>query len=300
MPGIFPEFLNLNSGRAYPLAEDCSRLDSSGHTRLPDSLLVDGRISVVRDYLSGTFFISRVGAFPDSVVVVVSYLAETGTTREIATITVRTALHVPNSSYTFGGTDDDSSVLGMLTIGNLEETLRAVPGFIEFDPGATAFEPHVLFESLSALQSVQLYNGDQVAYTATKILKLRAGTNIRLTYVGDDTIRIDAILGQNFVAPSDCENAQPVPPCIRTINLQPPDDAGNFQIEGAECIDVEVTAGAISLIDRCAKSCCGCTELETLVTSLREVETQLETARSSSQTVINQLSRMLAELVSNL
>lgn len=300
MPGIFPEWLNVNAGRAYPLGEDSSRKDTSGNVKLPDSLIVDARISVVEAYLTGQFYVSRVGAFPDSVVIVVSYLPEDDDAREIATITVKTADHVPNTAYSFSGNGDDSSVLGMLTVGNLEEALRQVPGFVEFGVADAPFEPHVLFVSLPALQSVQLYTGNNLVFTATRILKLREGENCRLSYVGDDTIRIDLIPGENFTAPGDCENAQPLPPCIRTINGQAPDEDGNFNIDGAECIEVDTVPGTVSLIDRCAKSCCGCTELEALVSSLQSVEAQLEAAKSGSQTVINQLSKMLADLVSNM
>lgn len=300
MPGIFPEWLNVNAGRAYPLAEDSSRQDISGSVKIPDSLIVDARISVVQDYLNGQFYIARAGGLPDSVVLVIAFLPADDDPRDIATITIKVSEHVTNTAYSFVGSGTDSSVLGMLVIGNLEEALRNIPGFVDFGPGDTPFEPHVLFVGQPALQSVQLFSGDSLTFTATKILKLRQGENVRLSYVGDDTIRIDAIMGENFTAPSDCANAQTLPPCIRTINGIGPDDVGNFNINGAECIDVDAEVGTISLLDRCAKSCCGCQELEALVSSLHDVESQLESARAGSQTVINQLSKMLADLVSNM
>jgi len=300
MPGSFPEWLNINAGRAYPLAEDASRRDVSGNVKLPDSLIVDARISIVQDYLGGQFYVSKVGAFPDLVTIVVAFLPAVGDPRDIATITVRIADHVINTAYSFTGSGTDSSVLGMLVIGSLEQSLRDVPGFVDFGVGDTPLEPHVLFLCQPALQSVQLFNGDSLSFTSARILKLRQGENIRLTYVGSDTIRIDAILGENFTAPSDCENAQPLPPCIRTINGLPPTEEGDFSIDGTDCIEVETQTGSISLVDRCAKSCCGCDELSALVSALHGVEAQLESAKSGSQTVINQLSKMLADLVSNM
>lgn len=303
MNGIFPEWLNANSGRAFPLAENSSRLDITGSVKLPDSLIVAAQINQTPRYATGTFYISELVASPDLVSITISFWTDSATAvRRIATIGVPVALHIEGKSYAFIGEGSDGSILGSLTIGSLIDTLRGVPGELSFEVGSTPFEVSALFISTPALEAIEVYNGTTLLGRFSTILKLRAGENIRLSYVDDDpdVIRIDAIDGLNLTNPGDCANAIAIPPCIRTINDIPPDDNGNFNLDGGQCINVDVEVGTISLVDLCSQSCCGCTELETLLTGLQGVEQQVTAFRTQMTDVVGQQTTMIANLAANI
>ena len=300
--GIFPEWLNVNAGRAFPLAENSSRRDLTGTVRLPDSLIVAAQINMTASYAPGTFFISDLISTADVVTLIVSFLDVSGVARSIATVGMVVSAHTENDSYAFVGSGADASILGSLTIGDLTETLRTVPGKISFPPSATPFEVSALFVSAPALEAIEVYSGTTPVGRFGKILKLQAGENVRLSYVdgNPDVIRIDAISGANLTAPANCANAIPVPPCIRTINGVPADGNGNFNLDGGSCLDVTTSAGSITLTDLCSQSCCGCTELETLLAGLQSIETQITQLRSQFNDTVAQQTTMLANLASNI
>lgn len=302
MNGVFPDWLNANSGRAYPLAENASRMSTSGGVVIPDSLIVAAQINMLPAYATGTFFIKEVSVSAAVISVVVGFKPETGDARQVGRIVIPVSSHSLNTSYAFVGQGEDSSVIGSLTIGSLTDTLNEVPGVVGFDPIATPFEVSALFISSPALEAVEIYNGGSLLDRFSRVLKLRAGENIRLSLVDDDpnVIRIDAIPGENLIEPDQCENAVPLPPCIRTINGQPPDENGNFTIDGGKCIDVQATPGLIVLKDLCSQSCCGCSELEALVAGLSSLETQIASLRTQISSVVGQQTQMLSNLVSNL
>lgn len=299
MNGVFPEWLNTNSGRAFPLSENALRTDITGSIKLPDSLIVAAQISMTPDYVGGTFYVSQVGGFHDRVTIEVSYMDQSAESRKIAVITALAATHSENQTYTFTGTGSDAVLLGSLTIGSLVKTVDTVPGLVLFEPSSTPFEVAALMVSTPALKSIDLYNGDVLVQSYTNLLKLRAGENIRLTRIDEVTIRIDAISGENLVQPDACANAVPKPPCIRTINGVPPDSNGNFNLDGGECLSVVVAAGSIELTDNCATSCCGCEELQTLVAGLTSMEAQIQSLRENAVETIHQQVTMIATLAAN-
>lgn len=301
MNAVFPEWLNANSGRAFPLSERGSRLDTTGSIKLPDSLIVAAQINMLPSYAGGTFYIKAVQVSISTILITVGY--STGSTqRDIATITIPVRGHVENSTFSFVGNGSDSSVLGSLTIGNLDAALNSIPGGSVFEPGSTMFEVSALFVSSPALEAIEVYSGTTLFKRFDNILKLRAGENIRISLVDDDpdVIRIDAISGENLTKPDDCENAIPIPPCIRTINNQPPDENGNFNIDGGRCISVETAPGVLTLKDLCSQSCCGCDELSELVSGLQSIEGQIAQLRSQIDSTVVQQSLMITNLVSNL
>lgn len=297
--GIFPEWLNINAGRAFPLAENSSRKDTTGSIQLPDSLIVAAQISMTPEYATGSFFVSRVGAFNDRVTITISFLSADTVTRTIAEVTAMVDSHTVNATYPFVGEGGDVAILGSLTLGDLAETINTIPAAIEFIPASTPFEVSALFVSTPAVKAIEIYNGTTLVQSYSDILKIRAGENILLTRIDENTIRIDAILNENFLAPESCENAIPKPPCIRTINGVGPDENGNFNLEGGECLSITAESGKIVLADLCATSCCGCNELESLVTGLNNVQAQLQSLREGAINSLNQNATMIATLVAN-
>ena len=305
MNGIFPEWLNANSGRAFPLAENCSRTDLTGTVVLPDSLIVAAQICMLPDYAAGTFFVSSVVAAPDQVAVEVSFHDPSdSTSRVIATMAVPLEGFGGNQTFSFVGQGQDSSILGSLTLGTLQETIETIPGPVWFDYSSTPFEVSALFVSTPAVKSVDIYNGATLLASFGDVLMLRAGENIQLSRVdgAPNTIRIDAVVGANMQEPSACNNGNslPVPPPIRTINGLPGDAGGNFDLDGGTCIDIETSVGLIKLTDLCSQSCCGCVELEALMTGLAAVEQQIAVFQSQMANVVAQQTQMIANLAANI
>lgn len=301
MNAVFPDWLNANSGRAYPLSENGSRLDSTSTIKIPDSLIVAAQINMLPSYIGGTFFIRFISVSSFAIIITIGY-SILGADRDVAKITVSPGAHKENDTYAFVGSGQDSSILGSLTIGRLDDALSTVPGGVEFSSESSSFEVSALFVSSPAIEAVEVYSGNSLVKRFSSVLKLRAGENIRLTYVDPDQniIRIDAISGENLTEPSGCENATPLPPCIRTINGQVADENGNFNIDGGKCIDVTASKGNIKLEDLCSKSCCGCTELEELVAGLKGVEGQISQLKFQMDATVVRQNLMITNLVSNL
>ena len=158
-----------------------------------------------------------------------------------------------------------------------------------------------MFVSIPALRAVNVYSGSSLIHIATDILRLKAGENIRLTYEDDtQSIRVDAISGLNL-DPVPCNNNPfSVPSCIKTINGIGPDENGNFNVLGSECIQINPETNAISVHDLCSQSCCGCTELEQLTEGLSQLKAQEESLKLLIESVQAQQSSLISSLASNI
>ena len=67
MDGIFQEWLNANSGRAFPLAENSLRTGASGLVKIPDSLIVAAQICMTPAYAAGLFYIHSLSVSPSTI-----------------------------------------------------------------------------------------------------------------------------------------------------------------------------------------------------------------------------------------
>ena len=295
---VFPEWLNANSVRAYPLSESSSRMDTLNLVKLPDSLIVSASITIHPDLASYVFFVSDVNITSQTAKVGISCQSGSGTIFPICSVSASVSGGI-NQVFTISGSGDFSSITGNITIGDIQQAAAEAMGAYDFTPASAPFEPSVVYVSLPALSYVDAYNGSSMVGRFDDILSLRAGENIRLTYVDNNTIRIDAIAGLNNPEES-CTGKAPQPPCIKTINGIPPDENGNFVINGGECIDIQPGASSITVSDTCSQSCCGCRELESLMNSLSLLETQYQSLRDQISTVQTQQSQMISNLVANL
>lgn len=306
---IFPEWLNSNSVRNYPIRENAPRTDVSGIFTIPNDLLVAAQINAPRSYLSGTFFVSKIVSSKAALSVYVSFMSTDGTASEISNIKVEAASFIQFTNFSFVGQGNFSNILGSLTVGNVASTSNLNLGEFEFDPDSTAFEVNTYFISVPTLESVEVYTAnDELIYRSNTVLKLKAGENIRLSYesLDDDpygVVRIDAIDGENYVQPNDCVNAEDlVPPCIRTINNVAPDPNGNFWMEESECIEIteNATSNSITIFDTCSQSCCGCVQLEELTSALEQLKQQEDSLRDLISGTQAQQSELIANLIANL
>lgn len=303
MPGdfIFPEYLSANSVRAFPLSQSGTRLDTTNSIKLPDSLIVSAAINATPDYVTGYFYISALISVPDSVSVVLSYQTPSGDTRDICTITAN-ASHVENTVYAIVGTGSDLSVSGSITIGNTDDTKRNVVGQFDFLPASTRFEADCIFISVAQVKYVEMFSGTTSLGQFSGVLKLRAGRNIRLRYAagGSDVIIIDAIDGLNLTPADECNQLSVLGPPILTINGVSPDANGEFTLEQSDCIELTEGTNSINIKDTCSSSCCGCTELQGLLSAQTSLEQQISIVKDQIQAVTNNQTAMIVNLVSGL
>jgi len=302
---VFTEWLNSNSSRNYPIAEGLSRKDASGNFTLPNELLVAMQVNISRNEVDGYFFIKEAGLFSSSCYLVIGYAhteSDVLVVDEIAKVTVDYSIHTPYKYYSFVGQQENAHIVGFVCVGDVGEIKREGVGKFEFTPDTTSIEPNCLFISIPALRAVNVYSGSSLIHIATDVLRLRAGENIRLTYEDDNkAIRIDAINGLNLETPDACDNNPfSTPGCIRTINGIGPDDNGNFNILGSECIGINPEENGISVHDLCSQSCCACEELDVLTSALEQLKIQEESLRTLISAVQSHQSSLISSLASNI
>ena len=302
---IFPEWLNANSSRAYPISERCTRMDTYSSIKLPDSLIVDASMSIHSALASSVFYVSKISVSIYAVNIEISRIEPDGAISIVGGISapISGGNYVP---YSFTGIQENQSITGTITVGELDQALTEISGVVDFAYTSTAFENTIANVSLPMIRRVDVYNGISKIGEFTDILKLKAGRNIELSYIDSHTVRIDAIDGLNTTDPDLCPVTKYIGPCIKTINGIPPDASGNFIITGGECIVVTpennvsnsgTVGNSITISDVCSKSCCGCGELEDLVNGLRSVETQIQTLRSNISAVESNTSKMLGNIM---
>jgi hypothetical protein len=308
---LFPEWLNSNSARSYPIAENCSSTDKNGIFTIPNNLVVAAQISHSSLYINGIFYISKLSISLNNITIFISFSPEDGTAEyEISSINISVSDFIAYSNYTFLGSGINNSIIGSLTIGNCKDTIKTGIGVFEFDKSSTNFEVNTTFVSIPALQYVQIHDSNgNLIYVSSDVLKLKAGENIRLTYekLNSDeygSIRIDAIADENIITePEACDNAEKFySPCIKTINGVSPDSSGRFWVDQSDCIEIDEFFDDHSILikDTCAKSCCGCADLSALTTALEALKDQEDQIRALVSSTQTQQSEMLANIISNL
>lgn len=308
---VFPEWLNSNSVRSYPISENCSRTDINGIFTIPNNLIVAAQISHSSFYRNGIFYISKLSVSLTNITIFISFSPEDGSNPyDISSINITISGFKQYSNYVFSGSGLHNSIIGSLTIGGCRETINSGVGIFTFDKSSTNFEVNTTFISIPALQYVEVYDSDQnLIHVSSDILKLKAGENIRLTYekLNSDeygSIRIDAIADENIInEPDACENAADFySPCIKTINGVGPDSSGRFWMDESDCIEIDENLDEHSILikDTCAKSCCGCADLSALTAALEALKTQEDQIRQLVVSTQGQQSEMLANIISNL
>lgn len=312
----FLEWLNANANRSYPIKEDASMVDISGNFKIPDSLIVDAIINVPRSLSSAVFFISSITLSTQSAAIDISYRLTENTPPVLCGHAV--AHNVPLGG---GDAEDDyrycpfvspaastgDIISGIITVGPIMDALQNGTGKFDFMYYATPLEIHCIYVSTPAVQSVSIWSGSESLQTFSDKLKIKAGQGMRITVESDQTIRFDVISSATgFVEKNTeelcgtaIENASIRKP-IKTINGHPPDGAGNFSIDGGECIDVSTSAGRIALKDSCSQSCCGCKELDVLIKTMENIKTQLTTITKAQASTEAMASGLFSNLISNL
>lgn len=278
--GLFNiEFLNHNSQRNYPLADDATGADQSGSFTIPEDFLVelDLPVHAGMDVDPARFFVRYVGAYATGYSVVVGYQPSDGEAVDVATALIASQTHTKNRAYALGGIAPYDDTVGKVVVGRLDSINEQPPGFWTFDFEATRLDPDAVRPIIRGVSSITCVNGEERSERLQGDVELTAGSNCRLvvTEVGQaPVVRIDFLQGEGTIAECVCEgDAAPTPP-IRTINGVAPTPSGDFLLLGSDCVQIEPIANGLRLTNTCAKPCCGCEELERITDDLRRLGQQ--------------------------
>lgn len=282
------EWLNLNSQRAYPLSEGASRLDTTGSFRLPDDVVLALYLPVGAGMTvePEKFYVQNLTVCATGLNLTVGY--DDGAARPaVASASVPLASHTEFRSYALPGAGDFDDSVGRVVFGRPEDLKALPPGSYDFDPAAGRLDLDCIRPAVRGVTGVVLVNNGDRSDRLTGVVELNAGANVRLsvTAVGAvNKVRIDAVQGEGLTKDCDCDdNADG--PCVKTINGIPPDDDGNFVVQGDDCLVPQGIANGIRIEDQCSKPCCGCVELEAVT---RDLE-RFGAAAASLENYLNRL-----------
>lgn len=283
------EWLNSNSQRAYPFRENASLQDGQGTITLPNYLIVDAVFCIAQGQVSeAAFYLTKMIYAGDYVTLHFGSTFNEDNPSEselksLGSVTIVLADAVPYSSYRLSGPDDyyeDANC--KIVIGDAQRLAEDIPaGVYLFTWDTAPFESHVVRPSLRAVRALQAVNGGDISGYVRGHVKLVSGNNIKLTAIGNDTIRIDAISSSGFVDACVCDGSFPVYGPVKKINGVTPDSEGEIRITAGDCIKIDTGSSELTIRDSCSVPCCGCDELAALVSNMSVADSAISRMTSN-------------------
>jgi hypothetical protein len=273
------EWLDHNSQRNYPLAEDATGTDTSGGFQLPEDFLVELDIPIhsAMDMDPAKFFIRQIVAAGTGYSIIVSYLGSEGV-QDVGSANIPKSAHKRWSTYALGGIEPFDDTVGKVTINKLTSIDDQPTGVWDFDVNGTRITPDVVRPIIQGVQSLKVQSGSSTSQRFYGDVELVAGSNIQITPVvvsgGVSKIIISALSGEGTIEPCVCEGDTDALPCIKTINGIQPTPTGNFNFIGDDCLEITESANSLKIEDVCCAPCCGCTELEAITQDLERFNQQ--------------------------
>ena len=280
-PIVHQEWLNQNSVRKYPLSEEATGQDVTDSFEIPNNFIVDMVLPVhsTMNLDVSKFHILQLAIFGTGISITVGHNGA-----PVATISVPVATFEPNKTYHLQGVGEFTDVLGKMVIGTLDAILRSA-GSYAFDIAGGRIEPSVIVPDIRGVASLCIMEDDVCGELIQGDIAFEAGRNIRLirSDFGSVTIlTIDAIDGEGTIADCICDGDIADRPGIKTISGVGPDQQGNVELEGDDCLEiVPLTADyKIRVKDNCSKPCCGCLELQALRDDQERVRDEMLTMQN--------------------
>ncbi|HDL85040.1 MAG TPA: hypothetical protein ENH11_01705 [Candidatus Acetothermia bacterium] len=296
------QWLNANSQRNYPLSEEATLVDTSGSFHLPLSLIVDlvWPVHATAAVESDKFHLYNVSVFGEGITLTFGY---DGT--PIGSVSVSQTTHIINQSYFISGIGDFYDSVGKITIGDLTGIL-STGGSYNFNVAGGRLEPTVIRPNLKGVTAIIVINGQERSEPLFGDVELAQGRNIEFTVTdvpgGNPRIRIDATATDDLNEDCACGNLTSDAPAIRTVNGVYPDDTGNIELVSADdCLLIEAdgSANIVKFTDQCSKSCCGCDELNAVVTDLNLLNVEISTLSGVSSRLEVAVSAALTNLLAS-
>jgi hypothetical protein len=295
MLGLFNlEFINLNSQRRYPLADDVTTQDVTLSFTLPNSFIleIDLPVSSGVSVDPSQFFLQQLGVYGSGFVVVIGYQPAVGAPVSVAIAQISRATHVPNNVYTLNGTGNFADTQGKIVIGDLSDIDLQPAGIFNFAVTDTRLDSDAIRLMLRELTGLVVVSGGQSSQRVYGDVEFVADQNFQFSVVNtvgqNPQIHFSAISGEGTITPCICVDDQTAPP-IRTINGISGTPGGDFFLLGGDCVNFTAMANGLTLNDTCSQPCCGCSELQV-------INQALQLFGSEKTTLANFLSQLAAEV----
>ena len=295
------EWLNHNGQRAYPLAEDATKTDTTGSFEIPDSFLVGLYFPVHagQNVVPEKFYVSSIAIFATGYNVAISYDDGSATPPLVAAANIAKSTHVENTSYALAGSGNFDDSIGKLVLGSLADIDDVGAGQYLFDYQGGKLDPDSIRPMLRGVSSISLVQGVEETEKIYGDVELVAGSNIRLTRTvatGIEYIQIDAIQGEGLIEDCICEGDETATP-ILTINGIHPTAQGNFTLLGNNCMTIESINNGLAFNDVCSEPCCGCKELEAITNDLERFGDSATTLKNFINRLESQVNQMVSTVL---
>lgn len=268
------EFLNHNSQRRYPFADDADLRDETGSFELPNSFIVELDLPIHAGLNVGPagFFLQSIGVYASGYGLVVGYQPLSGDPVTVATALIPRQGFTRNNVFALGGVGDFADTVGKVVIGRLDDIDTRAPGYWSFTLASARLDPDAIRPIIRGVSSIVCVNGDQRSVPLYGDIELTAGTNMRIDAIvqagQNPIIRFNAINGAGTVDPCVCEGDAALTRPITSINGVGPTQTGDFNIIGSSCVQINPVPNGIKIVDTCSAPCCGCAELERITQDL--------------------------------
>lgn len=288
------EWLNHNSQRSYPLAEDATKVDTTRTFTLPNDFILGLYFPVHAglDVDVEQFFIYSVSVFATGYNISIGYFdPTTNTVTIVASAVISQSAHVPNTSYALPGVYPFDDSVGKIVIGVLDSINLQPAGQFLFGYAGGKLDSDAVRPMIRGIQSIRILNNGELSVPITGHVILSAGSNFQLALAqitGQPTqITFSAIDGTDLTGTCDCEGTVTGP--IKTINGIGPTPTGNFALVGSQCLDITPISNGLQFNDTCSSPCCGCAELEQIT---HEIE-MIGTGEATLENFVNQLAAQM-------
>lgn len=282
------DFLNQNSLRNYPIADDLDRVSDDGMFTIPNTLIVDLSLSSAGGWGS-TFYISGISNRSNNLSIEISVAG-------VLFGTFSTAL--PNTSSNFnlalvpGPMYPDA--VGVITIGSTGDLAMLPSGDFTFSVGATQLLARCSTVGNAGITRITFTDIQGNNFTLSGHVTLNANSNLQF-YSANDGVTVNMNAGENLGLNKQCTNT---PSPILTINGVSPDSTGNFNLisDPGSCITIAAVQYGAVITDACGKPCLGCASISTLTTLVNGLESDIFTLRdfaNSMQSLITQANTLI-------
>jgi hypothetical protein len=200
-----------------------------------------------------------------------------------------------NSVHRIACTGDFFDSVGVITIGDLDDTLK-FSGSFTFNVNGGRLEATVLRPEVRGVSSLYVQNGTDISGPFQNDIILQAGRNFLINVIAGigaepDRIVFNAIDGTSLDQGCECSEGDDRP-CVKTINGIPPDNDGNFQLDGDDCIQLDAISNGLKIVESCATPCCGCDELNIVKTTLESIVQQITSLESLASRIDSAISNL--------
>lgn len=275
-------WLNQNSQRSYPLADFGDKCCvHSPEIRVPDDFLLALRLSIHtgHDVRVENFFLKSLAVAGGSCTVVFGYNdgSAAADCPEVASVHVTQSDSVVNCRLNGLGSFEDT--VGYAAFNGQSSVFSDLAGYFLFSAASTPLEPDCIVPMLRGVASFAVDSGSGAQTRYYGDIQLVAGANMSISTSTSGqvtTITLNAVNSSGFETDCSCDIHEEAP-CVRSIGGVYPDSDGNIRFEGLNCVSVVGSGNTLTFQDTCAEPDCGCSELTSLASTIREMEDGITT-----------------------